>query len=180
MSRRPAGCAAWRREDWLAGQAARCRMAAMARQPKGLGLFARRPASSLRRGRTSTPRSSEPSPSMDSPRVPSFFLGLRANSSRRGPRGDFEQTLRALIRADAAPAAARAQPCRLRFSCVRRDCVAAGSRRASRKRRRLDRLPGGHLQTGMPQGFPVVAHGLLWPGGHAVAHGFRPVISRIQ
>jgi hypothetical protein len=59
-------------------------MAATARQPlhlyiPGPGLFAHMPASSLGRGRTSTP---------------SFFLGLRANSSRRGPRGDVEQALK--------------------------------------------------------------------------------------
>src|SRR6185312_2397648 len=87
----PSGGGAWRsaclagracpRES--GGQAARCRMAATARQPlhpsiSGPGLFARIPASSLSRGRTSTP---------------SFFLGLRANSSRRGPCGDIEQAL---------------------------------------------------------------------------------------
>ena len=42
------------------------------------GLFARMTASSLSRVPTYTP---------------SFFLGLRANSSRRGPRADMEQAL---------------------------------------------------------------------------------------
>ena len=65
--------------DWTSGQAARCRMAATQRQPFGPGLFARRPASSFGRVRTYTP---------------SFFLGLRANRSRRGLRGDREQALR--------------------------------------------------------------------------------------
>jgi len=64
--------------DWPSGQAARCRMAATRWQPEGPGLFARMPASSLGRGRTSTP---------------SFFLGLRANSSRREALGDHEQAL---------------------------------------------------------------------------------------
>jgi hypothetical protein len=57
-------------------------MAATRWQPFGPGLFARMPASSLSRGRTSTP---------------SFFLGLRANSSRRGVLGDHEQALKAII-----------------------------------------------------------------------------------
>jgi hypothetical protein len=57
-------------------------MAATRWQPFGPGLFARMPASSLGRGRTSTP---------------SFFLGLRANSSRRGALGDHEQAPGAIV-----------------------------------------------------------------------------------
>jgi rod shape-determining protein MreC len=53
-------------------------MAATQWQPEVPGLFARIPASSLSRGRTSTP---------------SFFLGLRANSSRREALEDYEQAL---------------------------------------------------------------------------------------
>jgi len=53
---------------WLAGQAARCRLAAAQAQPVGPGLFARKAASSLSRVSTYTS---------------SFFLALRANSSRR-------------------------------------------------------------------------------------------------
>ena len=68
--------------DWPSGQAARCRMAATQWQPCGPGLFAPIPASSFSRGRTSTP---------------SLFLGLRANSSRRGVLGDHEQALKAII-----------------------------------------------------------------------------------
>ena len=64
--------------DWRSGQAARYRMAATRWQPAGPSLFARIPASSLGRGRTSTS---------------SFFLGLRANSSRRGVLGDHKQAL---------------------------------------------------------------------------------------
>src|SRR5690348_5852900 len=71
--------------DWLSGQATRCRMAATRWQPAGPGLFARIPASSLSRGRTSTS---------------SFFLGLRANNSRRGPWGNREQALGSVGRVD--------------------------------------------------------------------------------
>src|SRR6185503_9868158 len=74
----PPGGSAWRRSDWLSDQAARCRMAATRRQPEGPGMFARIPASSLGRGRTSTP---------------SLFLGLRANIPRRGTLGDHKQAL---------------------------------------------------------------------------------------
>jgi hypothetical protein len=60
--------------DWLSGQAARCRMTATQTQPYGPGLFAHMAASSLSRVSTST-------------YIPSFFLALRANSSRRGVLG---------------------------------------------------------------------------------------------
>jgi hypothetical protein len=55
--------------DWLSGQAARCRMTAAQMQPVGPDLFAHMPTSSL---------------SYVSTYAPSFFLGLRANSFRRG------------------------------------------------------------------------------------------------
>jgi hypothetical protein len=55
--------------DWLSCQAARCRMTATQEQPCGPGLFAHMATSSL---------------SLVSTYVPSFFLALRANSSRRG------------------------------------------------------------------------------------------------
>ena len=58
--------------DWLSIQAAHCRMAATQKQPEGPGLFAHRAASSL---------------SYVSTYAPSFFLALRANSSRRGVCG---------------------------------------------------------------------------------------------
>jgi len=57
---------------WLAGQAARCRLAAAQTQPCGPDLFAHKAASSLSRVRTYTP---------------SFFLALRANSFRREALG---------------------------------------------------------------------------------------------
>ncbi|HEY8328489.1 MAG TPA: hypothetical protein VIO59_08625 [Rhodanobacter sp.] len=58
--------------DWPSGQAARCRLAAAQTQPEGPGLFARMAASSLSRVSTY---------------IPSFFLALRANSSRREALG---------------------------------------------------------------------------------------------
>src|SRR5574337_1233530 len=64
--------------DWPSGQGARWRMVAIQPQPFGPGLFAPMSASSLSRVSTYTP---------------SLFLDLRANRSRRGPRGDHEQAL---------------------------------------------------------------------------------------
>ncbi len=58
--------------DRPSSQAEGCRVAATQTQPFGPGLFAHMPASSL---------------SCVSTYTPSFFLGLRANSSRRGVFG---------------------------------------------------------------------------------------------
>jgi len=58
--------------DWLSNRADRGQLAVAQRQPYGPGLFARWAASSL---------------SCVSTYTPSFFLALRANSSRRGVLG---------------------------------------------------------------------------------------------
>jgi hypothetical protein len=57
---------------WLAGQAARCRLGPVQPEPFGPGLFAPSSASSLSHASTY---------------IPSFFLALRANGSRREALG---------------------------------------------------------------------------------------------
>jgi hypothetical protein len=92
----PSGGGAWR-NACLAGKSSR------ALPTGGHGEATRRAGSVCphscvitRCGPASTPRSSKPAPAMAPPRIPSFFIGLRANSSRRGPCRDFEQALRAM------------------------------------------------------------------------------------